>query len=199
MGSKRIILPRSISNRCLRFGCEVVISYRVGNNDNSLSVSSHDAENDPLLQAQGKAGECAVCLWRGGSIEQLNWQNRPDGGFDLMIDKYRVDVKTIDINKRFLIWPINKRHLFHVKQFDVMILVKAALPFEFHICGYVSKQRFAERHRVADAAHPLSPGTWYMENSQLGDIEDFSPPAPITAEAAIAAGRQFEFISGRHP
>jgi len=190
-----VTLPNDVIDRCMRFGCDVVLAYRSGQNANSLSVSSHGAELNPYLQAQAKAGECAACHFFGLPIDCLNWRNRPDAGHDLIFAGRRIDVKTIDADKRFLIWPVRKINLFASKQFDLFVLVCGTFPqFVFEVAGFISKSTFAARHRVADDRHALAVGTWYMDRNELLPIADLLPP-PVTASDAIADRRQFEYIS----
>lgn len=197
MDSKRspvVTLPSKVIRRCLIHGCNIVDAYRKGLNGNSLAVSSHGAEHDPFLQAQAKMGECAFCLWAGLSCDVLKWNNRADSGFDVVVGSVRIDVKTIEMGRRFLIWPVNKRGFFHEKIFDAFVLVKAELP-SFTIAGHISKDAFFEQRQVACANHLLDEGTWYVEDSELLGMDEFGTTLPGSVHDAIRTGRQFEFIS----
>jgi hypothetical protein len=134
-------LPNKTFTRCPRFGCDVVDDYRKDLNGNSLVVSSHGAEADAFLQAQAKMGECAFCSWAGLSYDVLNWRNRPEDGFDDVIGAARLDVKPIEMNRPFVIWPINKRTVFDRQNFDSLVLVKVYPP-AFLLAGHIAKHAF---------------------------------------------------------
>lgn len=167
MDSSQIIrLPNDVIERCKAHGQQRVEGYAIGRNCGSRALSSHGAEANADLQAFSMMGECAFCLWADVSIENLNWTGHSDPGFDLEINGYRFDVKTTGAGCHYLIWPVNKRHIFEGEPFDYLVLVKGRPPI-FQIAGVISKEAFGRQHKVADEAHKLDAGTWFMHESEL--------------------------------
>jgi hypothetical protein len=173
-----VLLPDRLRVRCERYGQEVVRSYAAGLNPASRAVSSHGAERDWDLQARAKMAEVACCLYFGIDPETaLNWSQHCDSGFDLDWLGLRIDVKVMHAGSSFLIWPVNKRHIFDSKRFDVFVLVEERLP-EFALCGFMRKGDFRARKREAGEGHKLTPGTWFVERDKLDPIEELSLIVP---------------------
>ena len=172
MDSKQLIrLPDSIISRCREHGEHVVKDYASGLNARSRSVSSRGAESNPELQAIAKMAECAFAMWIGVSIELLNWGGYADPGWDVKLNRLRFDVKNTLMRNRLLIWPLNKSDFYDAKQFDVMVLVKQAVP-EFLVHKWISKKDFKTGRLVAPDDGYLDPGTWYMDSEKLYDMVD---------------------------
>ena len=168
MASNPIITlsPKWIS-RSEIYGHDVVAQYRARNNLASLAFSSHDAENDPVLQAHARMAEIALCVWAGiDPLQELNWSGRCDDGWDVKVSDTRFDVKATGPRSQYLIWPIRKNSIFASKRFDSLALVRGEAA-RFEIAGHIPKALFATEHRVADEAHVLDTGTWYMHQSEL--------------------------------
>lgn len=167
------MLSREWMDRCIAHGHDAVRAYAEGRNQRSHALSSHGADTNPELWAMSKMGEVAFAIWAGIDPDRgLNWNNRADDGKDLVAFRHRWDVKTIEDHKRFLIWPINKRHLFHEKQFDALVHVKAAAPL-FTIAKWINKQAFFNEKLIANGFTPpgLTEGTWYMYEGRLWEME----------------------------
>jgi len=168
--SLSVTLPSKLLARCKAYGERVISDYAFGMNTASRSVSTHRADVDSQVQILGRAAECAVSLWCGLDIEQLNWTRGCDGGFDVLIERiYRADVKATSERGRLLIWPIGKRHIFESKQFDLLILVRRSGADEFLIRGWSSKVGFKRDHEVADGLPGITDGTWYMHERDLNN------------------------------
>jgi hypothetical protein len=177
MASKHLIgrpnsieLPADLLVRCQKFGEHVVANYRAGYNVNSRAVSSHGAEADVNLQACAKMSECAFCIWaRLDPLQALHWDRWVDGGYDLIWGKTRIDVKSIGITDRFLIWPYRKTGFYDDKKFDVLVVVREHAP-TFLIERWIEKGQFRERKLVANDDHALTAGTWFMSVSDLHEM-----------------------------
>lgn len=169
MDTKHLIkLPSDLLERCAGHGEQMAADYAAGMSPNSRAVSSHGMEaNGPALGV-AKMAECAFALWAGmDPLAHVSWERRADGGCDLLIPpRCRVDVKNTKMDRRFLIWPINKRGFYQEKQFDVLVLVKDDIP-SFLVRGWISKQDFFIQHDEAPEGHKLTPGTWFMDESDL--------------------------------
>lgn len=195
MDSKRLIeLPSDLMERCKHYGQRRVWLYRRGFNAASLAVSSHGAENNPELQAIALMSECAFALWASlDPIGAVNWSDRCDAGFDVKAWGARWDVKYTGRNGRYLIWPIRKRHILASKQFDDLVLIKAAPP-RFLIVGWILKAIFVADHHTAPLGHALDEGTWYLDQSELWGYQSNDPTAD--ARRAIRDGRQADYVMG---
>jgi hypothetical protein len=162
-----VTLPRDLIDHCERYGRQVVDDYRAGLNSASLAVSSHGAEANVELQSIARMAECAFCCFASiDPLASLNWSHRCDPGYDVWCWNMHWDIKYTNWHGRFLIWPINKRAIFHSKKFDALCLVKADPP-RFLIGGHTLKAIFAAEHLVAPPGHKLAAGTWYMHESDL--------------------------------
>jgi hypothetical protein len=139
-------------------------------------------------------------------VDRLNWSNYCDAGYDVMFHQYRIDIKTVGYGRHFLIWPVNKRHFYLETRFNALVLVKEAAP-RFLIDKWISRDGFYCERCQADGQFPnssITPGTWFIKDSQLWDIDDLcrlaghAIPAPtMTATDAIAEGKGFEWVTGR--
>ena len=137
----------------------------------SRAVSSHGAEANPELWAKSKMGEAAFAIWCGVGVERLKWNpDRPDNGYDVTLSGYRIDVKTIDLAKRYLCWPINKNSFYLEKRFYGLVLVKGNAP-EFWVNGWIDKAGFYSLHGVSDGSEGLTPGTWNMHEDRLWPLQ----------------------------
>jgi hypothetical protein len=161
-----VMLSDDLIAHSRRFGAAVVASYEAGDNPASRDVSSHGAESNAELQAHGRMAEIAFCLYAGlDPLTALNWRLRCDPGFDVVAFGVRWDIKATR-RGHYLIWPINKRHIFASKRFDTLALVRGEAP-RFTLAGFTNKPFFAGEHQVATLGHCLDPGTWYMHDSEL--------------------------------
>lgn len=165
-----ISLPPDIVERCFDYGRRMVGEYerpRSIGNACSLALASHGAEKNALLQARSKMAECAFCLWFDlNPNDALRWDCFADQGWDIRLNNLLFDIKWSAPNARFLIWPINKRHLFQAKRFDRIVLVTGIEP-EFSLRGWISKHLFEKSYQVAVAPNPLTAGTWFLPVEKL--------------------------------
>jgi hypothetical protein len=152
---------------CRRFGSGSVVDYGNGDKNHSRVYATHGLDVDAEGQAVAKMAECAFCLWAGlNPIEQLDWKDRPDHGWDVDFCGTLVDVKQTKMTSRLLMWPYNKVSIFPSKQFDVLALVKAAPPL-FELAGWTTKREFACRHHVAPSGGMIHAGNWYLDQDEL--------------------------------
>jgi hypothetical protein len=165
-------IPQSLIDKCIDHGKRIVATYRNGGNAASLAVSSHGAQHNPHLQATGKIAECAFFLWMGvDPLLFVNWTDHCDRGCDARFHGVRFDIKTTTMRGQYLIWPINKNGFYESKGFDALALIKLDL-CTAELTGWVSKARFLAEHQVADEAHKLDCGTWYMHERELSRFDD---------------------------
>lgn len=177
-----ITLPPELAQRSVEFAIDAVAGLKAGRYPASSAVSCFGAEDNIGLWIRAKMAECAFCLYVGEDPEKLHWKSGPDAGDDLVWRGLRWDVKTTEMRNRCLIWPLGKNSIFEQKKFDMLVLVKNAPPV-FQITGFVSKDRFRQKKKIAGAKHFLVEGTWFMEQNDLTDPE--SADLLIVAEAII--------------
>ena len=116
------------------------------------------------VQREAKAGECAVAKALGLPISVLSWDaDGPDDGADLTAGGYRIDVKAVSPNKRYLLWPLPKNDMFENKKFDAFISTRGE-GMHWKIDGCISKKKFFDNKLIAGPGMgKLEPGTWYIE------------------------------------
>jgi hypothetical protein len=176
---KQIVLWPSLVTRCRNFGTDIVAWYASEEGKASLSRSrsgDRGTECNPALQGQAKAGECAVAIFCRLSPEAaVKWTiGKADGGADLLLPRDgRPDVKTTETWKRFLVWSRNVNDLYWQKDFNLLISVSIDAKdwAQCWIEGFVTKQEFWQRKRIADGliGKGLEPGTWFMPKAELND------------------------------
>jgi hypothetical protein len=170
----RLKLPSEDIERSEAFGAERVRRYKAGLDPASLAVASHGAENNPKLQAFARMAECAFCRCYGLDPHViLPWAGGADGGFDVRLG-LRIDVKATSMSGGFLIWPVNKRHIFASKHFDVLVMVKGCVPW-FLVWRWLTKAEFAARRQEAGPRHRLTEGTWFVEDKFCRRMEELEP------------------------
>ena len=168
-----VILSEVWLARCRKWADDLVTYYeeqrRLGHPDSNVELG---IEKDPVRLAQSKAAEVAFALWLKLDPDQaVNWTLRPDAGNDLRKNHLRFDVKSCEMDKRYLIWPRLKVHKYDAAQFDLLVLVKHAVPV-FLIHAYTSKAYFKQFKLVAGPHDILLPGTWFMHEEDLWDHRD---------------------------
>lgn len=167
-------VPATLMDRCQQFAGRMVNDYSAGRNQASLEVSSHGAERNVELQMEAKAAECAFAIWAGlDPINDVHWERRPDSGFDLAIDRYRIDVKHTYSHYKYLIWPVNKRHIFESKPFNALVLVKGENG-RYCVSCWMLKSMFRLICREANEGDPLTPGTWYIHQADCWPMDLFT-------------------------
>jgi hypothetical protein len=203
-------LPSKVNRRCFIWGIEMADYYRDNPSSASRAVSSHNMHDNPEGLADGKRGECIAALhFDLDPLIALSWRVAIPDKCDLIVGGFRVDVKRTGYNGSRLIWPINKWRYYDNYQFDLLVLTKtrtmAVEESEGYVAGWCEKTRFKRNCRIADGQEPISPGTPYISEWRLDSMGIFPAQRPsheqaiAEAKRAIAAGQQFEFISGRWP
>jgi hypothetical protein len=192
-----IDLADSLVWRCQAWGRQMVNRYASGSR--SLKYSSHGAERNPVLIASSKIAECVFALdMHLDPYTALDWGGSPDAGHDVAVGKTRVDVKQSGLHSRYLIWPIKKNDMFEGKDFHVLVLVKTDIERERDgerrimaargfCAGWIGKQSFTVRHRVAGENHRLDRGTRYMTESELHRMDVFPGRGPAYCFCGEAA------------
>jgi hypothetical protein len=144
-------------------------------------------EKNPARLGLGKLGEVVVAVHFNLPPETtVNWQHwhGGDGGADLVIGEKKVDVKTTEAGKRWLVWSRNVNDLFYTKKFDVLAGV-SVLEHDWTqawVDGFISKQDFYIRKGIADgrgSGEGLERGTWFVPKAILIDIKRFAMYGPI--------------------
>ncbi len=194
----------------IRWGEDIVRHYADGGSPRSRAVSGdRGSENDPLLQARGKIGEAAVAIWLGRDpFGAVKWDMmNPDKGADMLVPcGHLIDIKTT-FPRYKLIWSRNVNDLYYSKQFTALLAVSID-PDDYSICwieGWVPKDEFFARKRIADGMKGLEKDTWWMAKEDLHDPDDLRKLlVPVTAwlceqaRKACETKKQFEFITRIH-
>lgn len=176
------IVPGYWINRSRDWAMQLAEHYAAGGSPRSRARSGNrGTERNIGRLTQGKVGECALALLLQLDPERsLNWQMYADAGTDIVSPLgIAIDVKTTFPNFK-LIWSNNVNDLYHrEKRFDVLVSV-SILDHAFENCwieGYVLKDEFFERKQIADGTNcGLEPDTWFMEKSELANIEELINP-----------------------
>lgn len=188
MATKHVTLPRELYVRCMTAGATTVQDLQkpttVGD-ALSAAISSHGAELDPVLQGEAKAAECAVCLWIGLDPDKAVHWRHTDNGYDVYW-VLRYDVKHSKHDNARLIWPIKKRHLLAQKQFDAFILVTGGQG-QYDLRSWITKVDFQHTHHIATESDGLTPGTWFLPQRELNDIDTLPYYALLGAQWSMAA------------
>ncbi len=176
MATKRfhVQLPSDLLARCIKAG-EIIVRDLLNpatlEDAMSAALSSHGAELDPILQANGKAAECAFCLWAGfDPLYSVRWRRHADSGYDVVWFTVRIDVKQTCHRNGRLIWPIGKAALLEKKDFDLFVLACGSGD-AFDLCGWVTKTNFLKSYHVSNGHDGLTAGTWFMEQRELHEMD----------------------------
>ncbi len=172
MDSNPVIkLPEKWISLAQSWASQMVDDYAAGHNARSRAVSCFDAHSNKELQAHAKMAECSCALWFGLDPEiDIHWGRRPDPDYDIKWRDKTFDIKATRRNGKYLLWPITKNEIFHSKNFDAMILVRGDIPY-FEIAGWISKSEFFKQKKIATKDHKLFFGTWYVEDSELFNLD----------------------------
>lgn len=133
-------------------------------------------------QMRSVAAECAVAQFLQMPGFEFVRQYHQNGYHDVRTKTgLRVDVKSSShANATRLIWPLSKNEDFASRNFDLLVFCKTnALPV-VELVGWVYKQEFEVRHGIAEGKNGLEAGTWYMERTELRDMDGL--PGSLTAE-----------------
>ena len=165
-------LPSGLVERCSKFARMIVARYAAGGNEASRSVSYRDADKNIDLWTEAKMAECVFAIESDRNPNALNWTGEPDD-FDFVYRSKQVDVKSTRPTGQFLLWSIRKNGLYDSKHFDCLVLTKVNPAGVGRSVGYVPKQEFFERKKVAGKGHQLDEGTWFMDELDLRPMSDF--------------------------
>jgi hypothetical protein len=167
-------LPQIYRARSIEYGAGMLDDFKHPDNVYTAALSSHNAENDPVLQANARMAECVAALYYDlDPFTVLNWSRKPDGGADFTYCGLRPDVKNTAMEKRACIWPLHKNHLLADKQFDILILVKHCEDrTTFEMTGWCTKREFIMKRLTAGPGHYLTTGTWFVHQNTLHDMEE---------------------------
>ncbi len=171
-------LPPEWVQRCWEFAGRVIDSYAAGKKPRSLAIDQAHSEEtgelpasrDIVKQANARAAEVAVCLELGLDPETaLNWGDKCDVGFDLIVPYNGTDLK-VDVKNSphgdLLLWPKKKNHFYKETPFDVLCFVNARLEFnrgEYKTRYVIGKWRFYKTKRIAGPDDKLQDGTWFVD------------------------------------
>lgn len=162
----KIETPRSLVDRAIEWGRASVMGYRSGEKEASRQFARPGIAESLDAQAMGRLGEIAFCLWAGvDPNEVLDWGKRPDRGYDMLLGKARIDVKTSGTD--CLIWPVTKNNFLDSAPIDIFVLAGAEERPLIYLLGWVSKRFFVRRHLSADEAHRFDTGTKYLPADHL--------------------------------
>lgn len=209
-------LPNDLNSKCWLYGIHMRDHYARGGSPNSRAVSSHGMEDNEEGLADAKRCECIFALEMGlDPLTALKWNaGNADGGWDLKLGNYLIDVKGTTGLKRYLIYPYRKwaAGVFDSTRADLFVLTKInrfneGTQTEGRSVGWCAKETFRRKHHIADGQTPrgLTTGTPYLDEDELDGMGTFPAKRPPWSEsveqakAAIREGKQFEFICGRWP
>lgn len=163
----------TLAARCDRWGSEICDHYTRGGSPNSRAVSYNGAENNPRLQTLGKMAECIFCLELGRDpLRSVKWDLVSDPGYDIDIYGFRYDVKGIDFGYHYLIWSLAKNSIYWDKKFAALVLVKVDVERATGFSrGFILKDDFFSRKQIACHGHALHPGTWYLHEKDLCEMD----------------------------
>lgn len=207
---KSVMLWPSLVKRCRKFGDDMAAWYATPEGKASPSRSrsgDRGTESNAALLGQSKAGECAVAIFCGLPPKTaVKWSvGKADGGADMRLrDNAKPDVKTTESWKRFLIWSRNVNDLFRSKQFDLLISVSINERdwSECWIEGFVSKQEFWQRKRIADGGRigkGLERGTYFMDKAELHDAGVLRDKNPFAGFCECGAAGLYLMYEGFTP
>lgn len=170
----RLLLPNDLRLLCRKAGelmVEDLKNPQTFGDVLSASISTHGAQLNPFLQADARAAEAIFCLWSGccDPIPVIN-RRHADHGWDMMWHSVRIDVKHTQHPRGHLTWPVGKTKIIDQKDFDILVLVVGASQ-TFELCGWVTKTHFLKNYQIAGNGHFLTPGTWFMPQEQLWEID----------------------------
>lgn len=173
------VLVSDWRERIVTFAHMVVASYATDNKPRSREIAEameakHGApriDRDWKVQALGRAGEVGYCLGYGlDPATALDWSSFCDSGSDVRRDGRSWDVKTTGLRGRYLIWPVEKKHFFDTGCADMLVLALVG-EGRVDLVGQVTRERFRQDRQTADDMHKLYTGTWFMDRSNLDEID----------------------------
>jgi hypothetical protein len=177
---KLVILDANLVRISRQYGEDLAKWYASPDGVRSASRSRSGgwgAETDPVRLGQSKAGEYSVAVYF--NLNTKTSVNRvvsaADDGKDITVGSIAIDVKTTPTWKSWLCWSLAVNDLYWKKKFDVLVGVSIN-DQDWSQCwieGWLSKQEFYERKKIADGIcdrGKLTAGTWFVEKRNLSDI-----------------------------
>jgi len=165
----RVELHEDYVAASFEWGQRSVNGYARGSKERSRSYARPGVTALPW-QLMGRLGECALCQWLAiDAFNALDWSDRCDAGYDLVLRELFVDVKTTG-RAEMLIWPVTKNELLEKASSHVLVGARMVDAFCVELMGCVSRRRFIREHRVAGASSSLDPGTKYMRAIELSSM-----------------------------
>jgi hypothetical protein len=165
-----VILDAWVVHRCIRHGHLKVFELTHGLSPVTTEKTTYGIEHDPLVQAQAKMAECALCDYLRCSIELLHWGAGPDNGTDLTYLGRHGVKSTGSMTGRYLFWPYNRNDELAEAPIDFLWLVRVEAP-SCHLAGWVTKAHFLRSHHTAGDGHKLKTGTCYLDD-ELGELNE---------------------------
>lgn len=198
-------LSAELADRCDGFAADLVTRRLMGDYPEAARAAIVEKGCDWSAAAMSRArrAECAFALRVGlDPLEVLNWstEESADPGFDLLVDRLRVDVKSTKFGGRFLLWPRARDGggpYCGPVRFQALGFVRGA-GREWEIVGWISARAFLAGKRVADDRSGLLPGTWYLEARDLWPMADFDG-RHRAVQVARRCGTVDAFVRGEWP
>lgn len=167
-----IILSETIQSACYAFGHKVCLSYAFGKKETSRNMyveGKPKIDQNRDIQTAGRMAEVAVCQLLDLPINNLNWDDKCDRGYDL-ITPYgaTIDVKcSTHPRARKLIWPVSKNH-FLDKAAKILVFCRVHLSTgTVEIVGWVPRDKFIQEAETAVGVKGLVDGTRFMDQDKL--------------------------------
>jgi hypothetical protein len=174
-------LPPPWLTRCVDYGQAKKLHYASGGSPRSLAVSGdRGAQNNWLMQAQGKIGEVALAMYAGLDPEKaIDWAiHDGDRGGDILLPSGTMlfDVKT-NFDQPSIYPSKDINHLIAQKNFFGFVSVSIDDKSDLAGCwieGWTTKCEFLIRKKISagrlDLGEPKQPGTWFMWKAELRSI-----------------------------
>jgi hypothetical protein len=122
----------------------------------------------------GRAAEYAACLYLGlDPVNDLDWGDAVDHGFDFLYGGWRVDMKATDaVRGEFLIWPVTRVPMFWETPFDDLGFARVQGQI-VTLLGFMTKEHFHDEREVVGSGDIMVPGTWRVHYTKLTHPIDY--------------------------
>lgn len=174
-----IVVPVPSRFHVEKFGERVIAGYAAGRKATSAALAvpgKPRIDGDAYVQAVGRAGEIAVALYLGlDPFQCLDWSDDLDDGADLVVGRWRVDVKTSPRpDARLLIWPVSKR--LDRARSDVFVAARVKSWISdgnklIELLGWFPRSQFQRHAQVARDGSSLAAGTMSIAAADLLSLE----------------------------
>ena len=172
MKQPKIRLSDELIARCLALAQKIVREFAEGKWSNHLS--HRNADKNVQVWFEGKMAECVFAFESGFGIGAVSFTGEPDPHWDVRFRVKRVDVKQTGPGGRYLLWPISKNGEWHKRDFDVLVLTIMREDGLGCSVGWITKEEFFAKKKIAGPNHPLDEGTWYVDRDpDLHDMASF--------------------------